>query len=30
VLYTGNRKPYQPLAARAPQQPSDLEKEFML
>jgi len=30
VLYTGNRTPYQPPAGRAPQRPSDLEKEFAI
>jgi 2-oxoglutarate ferredoxin oxidoreductase subunit beta len=30
VLYTGNRKPYEPPAVRTPLKPSDLEKEFDL
>jgi 2-oxoglutarate ferredoxin oxidoreductase subunit beta len=30
VLYTGRRKPYEPPAARAPVQPSALEKGFLL
>ena len=30
VLYTGSRRPYQPLAGAAAERPSDLAKEFLL